>query len=147
MGFFLSLGQMKNKFRLLKHSRFSFFFANKDRGLGREVFTINIKDESILGKRYGKKFVMVIVKSNKNPGTTMKIDVKPEPKLCSETRIFKRPLKEGFKKGLRDFLGYNGTCNSNNGIYPIAYAIVEMENINSWTWFLEHLGDDLDFIY
>ncbi|KAJ0866266.1 putative MULE transposase domain-containing protein [Helianthus annuus] len=31
-----------------------------------------------------------------------------------------------------------------DGIYPVCYAIVEAENINSWTWFLELLGDDLD---
>nr|KAJ0187725.1 hypothetical protein LSAT_V11C900464420 [Lactuca sativa] len=51
-------------------------------GLGTEVFTFNIKDESIPGKSYD--------------------------------------------------------------IYPIAYVIVETENINSWIWFSEHLGDDLD---
>lgn len=32
----------------------------------------------------------------------------------------------------------------NNGIYPVAYAIVETENKSSWTWFLECLGQDLD---
>nr|KAJ0226975.1 hypothetical protein LSAT_V11C100047080 [Lactuca sativa] len=32
---------------------------------------------------------------------------------------------------------------SNNGIYPLAYALVENETTNSWTWFLEQLGDDL----
>ena len=32
----------------------------------------------------------------------------------------------------------------NNGIYPVAYGIVETENIESWTWFLEQLGEDLD---
>ncbi|GJR68056.1 retrovirus-related pol polyprotein from transposon TNT 1-94 [Tanacetum coccineum] len=31
----------------------------------------------------------------------------------------------------------------NNGIYPLAYAIVESEN-NSWKWFLDCLGDDLE---
>ena len=33
---------------------------------------------------------------------------------------------------------------SNNGIYPLAYAIVETENTDSWKWFWECLGDDLD---
>nr|KAJ0210471.1 hypothetical protein LSAT_V11C400202580 [Lactuca sativa] len=33
---------------------------------------------------------------------------------------------------------------SSNGIYPLAYAIVESENTDSWKWFWECLGDDLD---
>jgi len=32
----------------------------------------------------------------------------------------------------------------NNGIYPLAYAIVEAENKNSWMWFLENVGEDLN---
>ncbi|KAI3778357.1 hypothetical protein L2E82_07596 [Cichorium intybus] len=32
----------------------------------------------------------------------------------------------------------------NNGIYPLAYAIVEAETKSSWSWFLECLGGDLD---
>ncbi|XP_076927070.1 uncharacterized protein LOC143590494 [Bidens hawaiensis] len=32
----------------------------------------------------------------------------------------------------------------NNGIYPLAYSLVEAESTASWTWFLECLGDDLD---
>ncbi|XP_071739317.1 uncharacterized protein [Rutidosis leptorrhynchoides] len=32
---------------------------------------------------------------------------------------------------------------SNNGMYPVAYAMVEQEKYNSWSWFLELLGDDL----
>ncbi|KAI3726178.1 hypothetical protein L1987_65975 [Smallanthus sonchifolius] len=32
----------------------------------------------------------------------------------------------------------------NNGIYPVCYAVVESENLSSWTWVLELLGDDMD---
>nr|KAJ0189905.1 hypothetical protein LSAT_V11C800394380 [Lactuca sativa] len=68
-------------------------------------------------------------------------------------------LKLGFKIGLRDFIGVDGTflkgpyhgqvltivgLDSNNGIYPVAYAMVEPKSTSSWTWFLELLGEDLD---
>ena len=32
----------------------------------------------------------------------------------------------------------------NSGIYPLAYAIVESENKDSWKWFLDCVGDDLE---
>ncbi|CAI9267040.1 unnamed protein product [Lactuca saligna] len=68
---------------------------------------------------------------------------------CFEARICSRK---------RDFLGVDGAfmkgpfhgqilsavaLDGNNGIYPLAYAVVEAETLNSWTWFLTHLGDDL----
>ncbi|CAH9091539.1 unnamed protein product, partial [Cuscuta europaea] len=33
---------------------------------------------------------------------------------------------------------------ANNQMYPIAWAVVEIENTSSWTWFLELLHNDLD---
>ncbi|KAL4563049.1 hypothetical protein LXL04_027080 [Taraxacum kok-saghyz] len=69
------------------------------------------------------------------------------------------PLKLGFKAGLREFLGFDGCflkgpfpgqilsavgLDSNNGIYPLAYRIVEAENTASWIWFLDCLAEDLD---
>ncbi|GKF59435.1 reverse transcriptase domain-containing protein, partial [Tanacetum coccineum] len=33
---------------------------------------------------------------------------------------------------------------SNNGIYPLAYALFEVESKSSWCWFLQCLGDDID---
>nr|GEY91010.1 retrovirus-related Pol polyprotein from transposon TNT 1-94 [Tanacetum cinerariifolium] len=33
---------------------------------------------------------------------------------------------------------------SNNGIYPLAYALVEAETKSLWCWFLQCLGDDID---
>nr|GEV94105.1 ribonuclease H-like domain-containing protein [Tanacetum cinerariifolium] len=60
--------------------------------------------------------------------------------------------------GKRDLLGLDGCFMSgpylgqiltavevdpNNGTYPLAYAVVEAETKDSWTWFLDCLGDDL----
>nr|KAJ0212945.1 hypothetical protein LSAT_V11C400228200 [Lactuca sativa] len=100
----------------------------------------------------------------RNPGTTVKIEVESEPNPASETRTFKRiyiflgPLKKGFLAGKRDYLGLDGTfmkgpyprmiltagLDGNNCTYPLPYAVVEAKNINSWTWFLRCLGDDID---
>ncbi|GJU40584.1 mutator type transposase [Tanacetum coccineum] len=101
----------------------------------------------------------------KNPNTTVKIEVEPLEDPDSEERKFKRiyiclgPLKDGFKAGGRDFLGLDGCFLSgpypgqiltavgvdpNNGIYPLAYAVVESESKDSWKWFLDCLGDDLE---
>ncbi|KAF5760233.1 putative transposase, mutator type, transposase, MuDR, plant, MULE transposase [Helianthus annuus] len=100
-----------------------------------------------------------------NPGTTVKFVVEPECNPHAPTRIFKRiyvclgPLKEGFKECRRELLGLDGAfmkgpypgqmltavgLDPNNGIYPLAYGIVEAENKGSWIWFLQCIKDDLD---
>ncbi|XP_071738981.1 uncharacterized protein [Rutidosis leptorrhynchoides] len=102
---------------------------------------------------------------DKNPGTTITIDLEPLHNATSTSRQFKRiyiclgPLKEGFRACMRQLIGLDGAfmkgpfpgqlltavgIDPNNGIYPLAYAIVEAESIQSWTWFLECLGKDLD---
>jgi hypothetical protein len=68
-------------------------------------------------------------------------------------------MKTGFKLSGRGVLGVDGCfmkgpypgqiltavdVDANNGIYPVAFEIVEAECISSWTWFLENLGYDLD---
>jgi hypothetical protein len=100
-----------------------------------------------------------------NPGSTVKIEVEPSTDPGSQKRKFKRiyiclgSLKQGFRAIGRELLGLDGAfmkgpypgqvltavgIDNNNGIYPLSYAIVEAENINSWTWFLKCVGDDLD---
>ncbi|GJR81717.1 mutator type transposase [Tanacetum coccineum] len=77
-----------------------------------------------------------------NLDTTVKIDVYGEEDPEKTTRMFKRiyvclgALKRGFKEAMG--------VDANNGIYPVAYGIVESENQYSWTWFLTFLGDDFD---
>ncbi|GJZ63928.1 hypothetical protein Tco_0620349 [Tanacetum coccineum] len=77
-----------------------------------------------------------------NLDTTIKIDVYREEDPEKTTRMFKRiyvclgALKWGFKEAMG--------VDANNGIYPVAYGIVESENQYSWTWFLTFLGDDFD---
>ncbi|GJV38114.1 hypothetical protein Tco_1410591 [Tanacetum coccineum] len=83
-----------------------------------------------------------------NHDTTIKIEVERDSDTDLQTRVFKRiyiclgPLKKGFKACGRDLLGLDGTfmkgpypgqllttmgLDGNNGIYPLAYAIVEKE--------------------
>lgn len=100
-----------------------------------------------------------------NPGTTVKCQVEtPEDHNCP-TRVFRRiyvclgALKKRFKASRRELLGLDGAfisgpfpgqlltavgLDANNRIYPVAYAIVEVECKDSWVWFLNMLGDDLD---
>ncbi|KAL9224742.1 hypothetical protein vseg_000751 [Gypsophila vaccaria] len=67
--------------------------------------------------------------------------------------------KQGFLTYCRPFLGvdechlkgtYPGMClvaiamDDNNNLYPVAWAIVEVENGEVWCWFLSLLMEDLD---
>nr|KAJ0203893.1 hypothetical protein LSAT_V11C500293290 [Lactuca sativa] len=85
----------------------------------------------------------------RNPDTTVKIDVESEANPTVETRTFRRiyvcigALKRGFAAGRRDFLGLDGAFVK--GPYPgqVLSAVALDETLNSWTWFLSNLGDDL----
>ncbi|XP_052622279.1 uncharacterized protein LOC111888944 [Lactuca sativa] len=102
---------------------------------------------------------------NTNPGSIVRIYVYSKPCLSTTTRTFRRiyvclgALKLGFKTGLRDFLGVDGTflkgpypghvltvvgLDSNNGIYHVTYAVVKAETTSSWTCFMKLLGEDLE---
>ncbi|GJZ77731.1 heat stress transcription factor B-4-like protein [Tanacetum coccineum] len=100
-----------------------------------------------------------------NPNTTVKIAVERNIDPSLPTRVFQRiyvclgALKLGFRACRKDLSGLDGAfmkgpfpcqvlavvgLDSNNGIYPLAYALVEAESKSSWCWFLQCLGDDID---
>ncbi|KAK8946345.1 hypothetical protein KSP39_PZI006942 [Platanthera zijinensis] len=100
-----------------------------------------------------------------NPNTTIKIQCKQS--LKSDACIFKRlyicwgALKVGFLQGCRPIIGLDGThlkttnggvllcavgVDGNNGIYPVAYAMVRRENGKSWEWFIGLLIRDLNIV-
>ena len=72
-----------------------------------------------------------------------------------------KPVVEGFKAGCRSVIGLDGCFlktitkgimlsaigkDGNDQMYPIAWAVVEGENENSWKWFIELLMDSLEIV-
>nr|GMD06144.1 uncharacterized protein LOC109147413 [Ipomoea batatas] len=99
---------------------------------------------------------------NSNPGTTavVKTNRTTPDSPCVFHRLYVcfGPLKRGFLDGCRKLIGLDGCFlkgmlkgeilsivgrDSNNQMYPIAWAVVEIENKDSWRWFLELLKRDL----
>lgn len=106
-------------------------------------------------RSYGKELL------DSNPGSTVKLGVS----VTDDKTYFDRfyvclaALKEGFKIGCRRVVALDGCFlkrpnqgeiltaigrDGNNHIYPIAWAVVNVENKDNWAWFLELLGDDLE---
>ncbi|XP_062107681.1 uncharacterized protein LOC133818676 [Humulus lupulus] len=67
-------------------------------------------------------------------------------------------LKQGFNEGCRPIIGLDGChikgvhpgqlltaigVDANNQMYPVAFAVVEIENKESWSWFADLLWGDL----
>ncbi|XP_074288923.1 uncharacterized protein LOC141614067 [Silene latifolia] len=95
-----------------------------------------------------------IMKSDKNNTVKFKLDG------CVFRRMYIcfGALKKGFIRGCRPFISIDGCWlkgpyggqllvavgrDGNNQMFPIAWAVVEIENTDSWTWFLVLLAEDL----
>nr|GEU33710.1 hypothetical protein [Tanacetum cinerariifolium] len=131
----------------------------------RAYATLNSMNEYVDKVQGSKRDTSRKGKARCNPDTIVKIDVYGKEDPEKTTRMFKRiyvclgALKRGFKEGGRELLGLDGAfirgkypgqmftavgVDANNGIYLVAYGIVESENQYSWTWFLKCLADDFD---
>ncbi|GJS21004.1 mutator type transposase [Tanacetum coccineum] len=88
----------------------------------RQLYLAKNDKVRIRAKCFGRNPVFIL--DGEGPSTT---DVGPKKKTI---------------KGKGQLLTAIG-LDANNGIYPLAYAIVEKETTDSWTWFLECVGDDL----
>ncbi|XP_019178873.1 PREDICTED: uncharacterized protein LOC109174035 [Ipomoea nil] len=102
---------------------------------------------------------------NSNPGSTVKIKttttVENSPLMFERIYVCFNAMMKGFLKGCRRFIGLDGCFlkgklkgeiltavgrDGNNQMYPIAWAVVEIENSSSWTWFLKLLKSDLNIV-
>nr|GEV15013.1 hypothetical protein [Tanacetum cinerariifolium] len=136
-------------------SKMKAFRANR---IATDKMTGNFRKQYSLLKEYAQKLI------NQNPGITVRIDVQQEPNPDSPTRTFIRvyvclgSLKQSFRACGREILGLDGCfmsglwpgqiltavgVDANNGIYLVAYVIVEVESKASWCWFLNLLREDL----
>ncbi|KAL4578632.1 hypothetical protein LXL04_014759 [Taraxacum kok-saghyz] len=96
-----------------------------------------------------------------NPGSTITVCVDDNPdKTTTFHRIYIcfKAIKDGWKLGCRRVIGLDGAflkgqCkgelltaigrDANNQVYPIAWAVVNIENKDNWSWFLNLLAADL----
>ncbi|KAH9744160.1 SWIM-type domain-containing protein [Citrus sinensis] len=114
-------------------------------------------------KGYEKLFQYAAAIHQADPGAICKVlcDTASYPEKCLFQRFFVAfpAQKNAFLNGCRPFIGIDGchlkgkyggvllaaiATDANKGIVPLAICVCEIENTETWTWFLEHLHNYLD---
>ncbi len=95
----------------------------------------------------------------RNPGTQFLLGL--ENLLFKRVFICMAACKKGFLSGGRPIISLDGCflkgryggqllaavgIDANDCIWPIAYAVVEVESYDSWAWFLVHLAEELGIV-
>lgn len=111
------------------------------------------KDQSRVLHRYCAEILRA------NPRNTVKM--KLENTVFQTFYVCFYALRQSFLEGCRPFISIDGCFlkgpfggilltvvgrDGNNQMFPIAWAIIEVENTRTWTWFLNLLADDLGVI-
>ncbi|GJS88600.1 calcium/proton exchanger [Tanacetum coccineum] len=114
-----------------------------------------------LVEHYSKLWEYRLAMLESNLGSTCYLDVKEDDGCVYFKRFYVcfKGLKDGWKAGCKRVIGIDGsflthTCkgelltamgrDANNQMFPVAWAVVGVENTNNWAWFLSLLSDDLD---
>lgn len=118
--------------------------------------------EGTLTEHYAKLWSYGAEITRTNPGSTVKVEVNPMPdgkNYFSKFYVCFEAIKKGWIEGCRRVIGIDGCflkgiccgellCaigrDANNQLFPIAWAVVCVENKENWKWFLDLLRDDLD---
>ncbi|XP_016652612.1 PREDICTED: uncharacterized protein LOC107881976 [Prunus mume] len=97
-------------------------------------------------------------KTNKGSTVIIKNKMKGNVSVFERIYVCLEACKRGFLAGCRPLIGIDGChlkgpytwqvltivgVDGNNGLYPVSYAVVEVESKSSWLWFLELLIEDL----
>lgn len=98
-------------------------------------------------------------RTNPDSSIFMKTEEDMDGQLCFQrVYICFEACKKGFRDGCRTLIGLDGChikgphpgqlltavgIDGNNGLFPIAYAVVEVENKSTWLWFLKFLINDV----
>ncbi|GJZ52731.1 hypothetical protein Tco_0607616, partial [Tanacetum coccineum] len=117
--------------------------------------------ETCLEDHYAKLWSYAQEIMTSNPGSTCLMGVNPMPDGKTYFKCFYvcfKGLKQGWLEGCRRVIGLDGCflktiCkgellsavgrDGNNQVYPIAWAVVNIENKENWKWFMQCLIDDL----
>ncbi|CAN1317731.1 hypothetical protein LINPERPRIM_LOCUS30539 [Linum perenne] len=108
-----------------------------------------------------RRYVLELIRADPSGRFILEVDPIPTEEAVYFKRIYVgfSSLRKGFLGGCRKMFGLDGCFlkgevagmllaavgkDGNNQVYPIAWAIVEGENTNSWSWFIQTLMEDLN---
>ncbi|XP_062085284.1 uncharacterized protein LOC133791371 [Humulus lupulus] len=119
------------------------------------------KLEGTVGEQYSilDDYCKQLVATNPGSTTILKTRMENDKRIFERVYICLKSCKDGFLKGCRPLMGLDGCflkgyckgmllaavgIDGNNSMFPIAYAVCEKENTDTWTWFCELLKEDLN---